>query len=78
MEEWKRKEMHDIFDSLEPELLEDMRRLDYRLKTIATECSLFGIPIEEVNKEQKKRVFKLLEHLIDDKKNDRKIGRRFQ
>jgi len=77
MDRWKRKEMLEIFDSLEPELYEDMKRLDYRLRYIASECSMFGIPMEEINKEQRKRVYNLLDGIINENtKSIRKIGRR--
>lgn len=57
---WMEREFDRIFDSLEPEIREDMDRLDYRLRRIWDEARACGVSAEIAEKRMAERLWRLI------------------
>ena len=61
--EWAEKEFDQIWDSLEPELRQDIERLDYRLQTIWREGRVFKVPEKVLERKIRERFWVLVKEL---------------
>jgi len=59
-EQWMANEFDRIFDSLEPEIREDMDRLDYRLRVVWNEARACGVSAEIAERKMNERLWKLI------------------
>jgi len=57
---WMEREFDAIWDSLEPEIREDMDRLDYRLRRIWDEARACGVSAEIAEKRMAERLWRLI------------------
>ena len=57
---WMEREFDRIFDSLEPEIREDMDRLDYRLRRIWDEALACGVSAEIAERKMAERLVRLI------------------
>ena len=62
-QEWAEKEFDQIWESLEPELRQDIERLDYRLQTIWREGRVFKIPEKVLEQKMRERFLALVKEL---------------
>jgi len=57
---WMEREFDAIWDSLEPEIREDMDRLDYRLRVVWNEARACGVSAEIAERKMNERLWKLI------------------
>lgn len=57
---WMEREFDAIWDSLEPEIREDMDRLDYRLRRIWDEARACGVSAEIAERKMGERLWRLI------------------
>jgi len=62
-QEWAEKEFDQIWNSLEPEIREDIERLDYRLQVIWREGRIFKVPEEVLEQKMRERFWALVKEL---------------
>lgn len=62
-QEWAEKEFDQIWESLEPELRQDIERLDYRLQTIWREGRVFKVPEKVLERKIRERFWTLVKEL---------------
>lgn len=58
----------EIFDSLLPELKEDIKRLDFRLRTITAEAQTFGVSGDLLVERLRHRFWGLVEEITSQQK----------
>ena len=52
-----------VFDSLEPEILSDLKRLDHRIRILANECSILGIKSKYIDEEIRNRIYRYIKEI---------------
>ena len=57
---WMANEFDRIFDSLEPEIREDLDRLDYRLRVVWNEARACGVSAEIAERKMAERLVRLI------------------
>ena len=57
------REFDDIWNSLEPEIREDIERLDYRLQVVWREGRIFKVPEEVLEQKMRERFWALVKEL---------------
>ena len=62
-QEWAEKEFDQIWNSLEPEIREDIERLDYRLQVVWREGRIFKVPEEVLEQKMRERFWALVKEL---------------
>jgi hypothetical protein len=62
-QEWAEKEFDAIWDSLEPEIREDIERLDYRLQVIWREGRIFKVPEDVLERKMREKFWTLVKEL---------------
>lgn len=61
--EWAEKEFDQIWDSLEPEIREDIERLDYRLQVVWREGRIFKVPEDVLERKMREKFWTLVKEL---------------
>jgi hypothetical protein len=62
-QEWAEKEFDQIWDSLEPEIREDIERLDYRLQVVWREGRIFKVPEDVLKRKMREKFWALVKEL---------------
>lgn len=62
-QEWAEKEFDQIWESLEPEIREDIERLDYRLQVVWREGRIFKVPEKILERKIRERFWTLVKEL---------------
>ena len=62
-QEWAEKEFDEIWDSLEPEIREDIERLDYRLRVVWREGRIFKVPEDVLERKMREKFWALVKEL---------------
>lgn len=62
-QEWAEKEFDQIWESLEPEIREDIERLDYRLQVVWREGRIFKVPEDVLESKMREKFWTLVKEL---------------
>jgi hypothetical protein len=62
-QEWAEKEFDQIWESLEPEIREDIERLDYRLQVVWREGRIFKVPEDVLKRKMREKFWALVKEL---------------
>ena len=57
------REFDDIWNSLEPEIREDIERLDYRLQVVWREGRIFKVPEDVLKRKMREKFWALVKEL---------------
>jgi hypothetical protein len=73
---WMEQEFDAIWDSLEPEIREDMDRLDYRLRTVWNEAKACGVLGRIAERKMRERLIRLILEYGEEEHGQKEPGQR--